>query len=213
MPQLVDVSIESIKEYEKNARINDNAVDKVKESIKEFGFQSPIILDKNNTIIAGHTRLKAAKKLGYKKVPCIIAKNLTPEQVKAYRLADNKTAELAEWDYAILPEELKSLSEFGYDLELIGFTNTELDEIIEGTISNTEEYLQFKIDSQKQVEPDEENDLENFDDLEELEKETEEDEKITVKIIFNTFKEWRKNENEIREMVSSMDANISVKQG
>ena len=138
----MDVSIDAIKEYEKNARINDKAVDKVKESIKEFGFQSPIILDKNNTIIAGHTRLKAAKELGYKKVPCIIAKNLTPEQVKAYRLADNKTSELAEWDFDFLQLELQELLADGFDIDSIGFSSAELDAIVSGAIDDSRQYIQ-----------------------------------------------------------------------
>lgn len=213
MQQIVEIPIGSIKEYERNARINDKAVDKVKESIKEFGFQSPIILDKNKTIIAGHTRLKAAKELGYKKVPCIIAENLTPTQVKAFRLADNKTAEIAEWDYDILPDELKALSECGYDLELIGFTSAELDEIIGGTISSTEEHLQFRIDGQKQDESEEETDFEEPNEIEENEKDIEYDETVIVKIAFNSYKEWRSIEDEIRDLVSNMDAHVSVKMG
>lgn len=103
------LDVENIKNYENNPRHNDNAVDAVAESIKQFGFKVPIIIDKDNIIVAGHTRLKAAKKLGLKTVPCIVADDLTPEQVKAFRLADNKTNELAEWDFAKLELELSEL--------------------------------------------------------------------------------------------------------
>ena len=92
-----------------NPRINDNAVPAVMKSIEEFGFKVPIVIDKNGTIVTGHTRLKAAKKLGMKTVPCIVADDLTPEQIKAFRLADNKVAEAAEWDMELLNEELDGI--------------------------------------------------------------------------------------------------------
>ena len=108
--------------YEHNPRINDNAVDLVANSIREFGFKQPIVIDRNRVIIAGHTRWKAAKELGLKEVPCIMADDLTPSQVKAYRLADNKVAEASEWDYDLLEEELEGIldidmSDFGFDTE------------------------------------------------------------------------------------------------
>lgn len=114
------MSIDKIKPYEKNPRKNDGGVDALANSIKEFGFKSPIIVDKDYTIIAGHTRWKAAKRLKMKEVPVIIASELTESQVKAYRLADNKTAELSQWDDGILLEELDSLVD-DYDMELFGF--------------------------------------------------------------------------------------------
>lgn len=105
--------------YENNPRNNDEAVELVANSIKEFGFRSPIIVDGDGVIIAGHTRLRAAKSLGLETVPVIVAEDLTPEQVKAYRLADNKTAEKASWDFPLLAEELDGLSfdmtDFGFD--------------------------------------------------------------------------------------------------
>lgn len=107
--------------YDKNPRKNDNAVEMVMASIKEFGFKNPIIIDKDNVIIAGHTRLKAAKKLKLKEVPTIQADDLTEEQVKAFRIADNKTAEEAEWDMALLLEELNELKAMDYDTDLTGF--------------------------------------------------------------------------------------------
>ncbi|STX17691.1 ParB-like nuclease domain-containing protein [Lactobacillus acidophilus] len=113
-------SIDEIKPYENNPRDNDDAVDAVANSIKEFGWQQPIVVDNEGVIIAGHTRYKAAKKLGLKHVPVVVADNLTPDQVKAYRLADNKTAELADWDMDLLNDELDQIrdidmSQFGFD--------------------------------------------------------------------------------------------------
>lgn len=115
------VSIDQIKPYENNPRNNDDAVDAVANSIKEFGWQQPIVVDNDRVIIAGHTRYKAAKKLGYKEVPIVVADNLTKEQVNAYRLADNKVGELANWDTKKLDDELQNLldqidmTDFGFD--------------------------------------------------------------------------------------------------
>lgn len=117
--EITTKKIGELKPYKCNPRKNDNAVDAVAASIKEFGFKVPIVIDVNGEIIAGHTRLKAAKKLGLKEVPCVIADDLTPDQIKAFRLADNKTAELAEWDFDLLESELAGLqfdmSEFGFE--------------------------------------------------------------------------------------------------
>ena len=118
--QVVAKSIDEINPYENNPRDNDDAVDAVANSIKEFGWQQPIVVDNGGVIIAGHTRYKAAKKLGLKHVPVVVADNLTPDQVKAYRLADNKTAELADWDMDLLNDELDQIrdidmSDFGFD--------------------------------------------------------------------------------------------------
>lgn len=127
--KLKSYKIEDIKPYKNNPRNNDNAVDYVAKSIQEFGFKVPIIIDKNNVIVAGHTRVKAAKKLGITEVPCIIADDLTEEQVKAFRLADNKAAEKSEWDFTLLENELEQLSniqmqEFGFlDIEQINWDN------------------------------------------------------------------------------------------
>lgn len=104
--------------YENNPRNNEKAVEAVAASIREFGFKVPIIIDRENVIVAGHTRLKAAQKLGLASVPCIVADDLTDEQIKAFRLADNKTAELAEWDFAKLEEEL---AEIEMDMAAFGF--------------------------------------------------------------------------------------------
>lgn len=115
---IINIELKNIKQYEKNPRKNDEAVGPVAESIKEFGFKCPIILDKNNVIIAGHTRYKAAKQLKLKEVPCIVADDLTEEQIKAFRLADNKVGEIAEWDFDLLNMELESIS---FDMSSFGF--------------------------------------------------------------------------------------------
>lgn len=116
-----EINIKDIRPYEKNPRKNNSAVPYVAESIKQFGFKVPIIIDKNNIIVAGHTRYKAAKKLGINTVPVIIADDLTDEQIKAFRLADNKVAEQAEWDIDLLNEELEEIfdidmTDFGFDV-------------------------------------------------------------------------------------------------
>lgn len=111
--------IEKVIPYDKNPRQNDDAVQYVAESIKAFGFVNPILLDANGTIIAGHTRLKAAKQLGLKEVPCVYLDDLNEEQVKAFRLADNKTAEFAEWDEGLLEQELAEILDL--DMSLFGF--------------------------------------------------------------------------------------------
>lgn len=113
--------LEELKPYENNPRNNDEAVDYVANSIREFGFNVPIIIDKDRVIIAGHTRLKAAQKLGIGEVPCIMADDLTPGQVKAFRLVDNKVAELSTWDYNLLDQETAILQQNGFDMEQFGF--------------------------------------------------------------------------------------------
>lgn len=117
-----EIKLKDIKPYGKNPRKNDDAVPYVAESIKQFGFKVPIVIDKNNVIVAGHTRYKAAKKLGFKSVPCIIADDLTDEQIKAFRLADNKVSEKAEWDLDLLDSEIEEIfdidmTDFGFELE------------------------------------------------------------------------------------------------
>lgn len=119
---IVQMRINDLKPYDKNPRKNDGAVDYVAESIKEFGFKVPIVIDKNNVIVAGHTRYKASKKLGFKEVPCIVADDLNEEQIKAFRLADNKVGEFAEWDFDLLNSELDDLIDI--DMELFGFNAT-----------------------------------------------------------------------------------------
>lgn len=119
------MKVADIKPYEKNPRYNDNSVEAVAKSIKEFGFRVPIVVDKNNCIICGHTRWKASKYLGLNEVPVIKATDLSEAKAKAYRIADNKTAELSSWDYDKLQEELKVLD--SADMLDFGFTESELD--------------------------------------------------------------------------------------
>jgi len=117
--QIIYKKTSELKKYKNNPRKNELAVEKVAESIKEFGFRNPILIDKDNEIVCGHTRYDAAKKLGIKEVPCIIADDLTPDQIKAFRLVDNKTNEFAEWDDELLDLEIQDieidLSPFGFE--------------------------------------------------------------------------------------------------
>lgn len=125
--EIVYKSLDEIKEYENNPRQNDEAVEYVANSIKEFGFRNPIILDKDNVIIAGHTRYKASQRLKLKEVPCIYANDLTEEQVKAFRLADNKVGEIAEWDDDLLKIELDDILDI--DMSDLGFDDMDLEEV------------------------------------------------------------------------------------
>ena len=124
--QLIYKKLNDIKQYENNPRKNDDAVKYVAESIKEFGFKVPIVIDKEGVIVSGHTRWKAAKSLNIKEVPCIIADDLTEQQIKAYRLADNKVSEFAEWDFNILNLELDELLDF--DMSTFGFDIDEIED-------------------------------------------------------------------------------------
>lgn len=123
-----ELSISQLHEYDNNPRNNDRAVDAVAESIREFGFKVPIVIDGDNVIVCGHTRVKAAQKLGMETVPCIIADDLTPEQIKAFRLADNKTGEFATWDFNALDKELAELSLNGFDMQRFGFYGDKINE-------------------------------------------------------------------------------------
>lgn len=123
--EIVMRKISEVKPYGKNPRRNDGAVDAVAASIREFGFKQPIVVDTDGVIIVGHTRLKAAKKLGLKEVPVCVADDLSPEKVKAYRLADNKTGELAEWDFLKLNTELDELLGT-ISMEAFGFLTEEI---------------------------------------------------------------------------------------
>lgn len=116
--------------YHSNPRINDHAVDKVASSINNYGFKVPLIIDPQNEVIAGHTRLKAARKLGMEKVPCIIADDLTQAQKKAFRIADNRLAEEARWDTKTLRLEIEELESLGIGVEDMGFSISEIDEML-----------------------------------------------------------------------------------
>lgn len=130
---LVQMKISDLVMYENNPRKNDNAVEAVANSIRSFGFKVPIIIDKNNVVICGHTRVKASKKLGMDEVPCVIADDLNEEQVKAFRLADNKVSELAEWDLDKLAEELQFI-----DMDMLQFGFEDLEESMERDVLEDE---------------------------------------------------------------------------
>lgn len=135
--EIITKKIDELIPYINNPRYNDDAVEYVANSIKEFGFKVPIIIDKNNEIVAGHTRYKASIELGLNEVPCIVADDLTEEQVKAFRLADNKVSEKAEWNFELLDEELADLD---IDMSDYGFENIEIDwDNIEDLSNNTYE--------------------------------------------------------------------------
>lgn len=129
--KIIEKKLSELTPYANNPRLNDGAVDAVAASIKAFGFKVPIIIDKDGVIVAGHTRLKAAQKLGMKTVPCIVADDLTPEQIKAFRLADNKVGELADWDFEKLDLELEELD---FDMTPFGFD--EVGEVGEASANN-----------------------------------------------------------------------------
>jgi DNA modification methylase len=125
------VDINTIKPYKNNPRkLKDSAIEKVAKSIKEFGFRQPIVVDKEKIIVVGHTRYRASKKLGLTNVPITIADNLTPEQINAYRIADNRTNEEAEWDIELLKTELKDLQLKDFDLDLTAFNEDEINNFL-----------------------------------------------------------------------------------
>lgn len=128
--QIVLRPLSDIQPYARNPRINAGAVDAVAKSLKEFGFRQPIVVDSEAVIVCGHTRYLAAKQLGFKEVPVHVAVDLSPEQIQAYRIADNQTASLAEWDYDLLPLELADLQTAEFDLDLLGFGTDELQRLL-----------------------------------------------------------------------------------
>lgn len=142
--------------YVNNPRNNDDAVDAVASSIKNFGFKVPIIVDSNNEIINGHTRLKAAKKLGLETVPVIVADDLTPEQIKAFRLADNKVGEIATWDENALAVELENLdfdmSDFGFEIEDLEVNIENKDDDTEPANLNEKMVIIIEADSDEELE-------------------------------------------------------------
>ena len=130
--KVVNVPVSEIVPYENNPRINEGAVEQLARIIEQFGFRNPAVLNKDKVIIEGHTRLLAVKKLGWETMPCIIATDLTPEQEQALRIADNKIAEIAEWDEDKLKVELAALQEAGFDLSLLAFGDDELSDLLGG---------------------------------------------------------------------------------
>lgn len=127
---VTEVDINSIIPYEHNPRNNEKAVAYVADSIRNFGFKVPIVIDKDNVIVTGHTRYKAALSLNMDTVPCIVATDLTPEQAKAFRIADNKVSEYSKWDETLLSQELKVISELNFDFETLGFQEWEAEQLL-----------------------------------------------------------------------------------
>jgi site-specific DNA-methyltransferase (adenine-specific) len=129
--EIKKIAVGELKEYENSLRNNEQAIDKIITSIKEFGFRVPIIIDEGYEIICGHARLKAAIKMGLTEVPCIIASDLTPDQIKAFRIVENKSAEWSDWNIELLNAELETIeldmTEFGFDFELPDSEPTEDD--------------------------------------------------------------------------------------
>lgn len=142
--KIVYLPIEKIKPYKNNPRDNSKAIKKVAASIDENGFRQPLVLDKNNVIITGHTRFEAAKTLGLEKLPCIIAADMSKEKVKAYRIADNKVAEYSTWNDSLLASEMEALKELGYDLEDTGFSEIEIMELTEDILPEKYDSKEFK---------------------------------------------------------------------
>ena len=130
--QIIELKIGDLKPYENNPRINEGAVESLAEIIQKLGFRNPILVNKDHVIIEGHTRLEACKRLGMETIPCIVEDDLTEEQEKALRIADNKVAEIAEWDEEKLKIEMKWLKDAGFDLSLLTFHDDELDAILGG---------------------------------------------------------------------------------
>lgn len=132
--EIINRKVSELIPYDRNPRKNNEAVKYVKASIEQFGFKVPIVIDADGVIVAGHTRVKAAKELGMKEVPCIVADDLNEEQIKAFRLADNKTAERADWDYGALQFELD-----GIEMDMTQFGFAELSESIDSLFDEHEE--------------------------------------------------------------------------
>ena len=124
---ILNIDIDKIIPYVNNPRNNEEAIDKVASSIQEFGFKVPIVIDKDNVVITGHTRLLASKKLGLKEVPCVVANDLSEAQIKAFRIADNKVSEYSKWDKDLLRIELEGLEEMDFDLDLVNIDYSDFD--------------------------------------------------------------------------------------
>lgn len=132
--EMVEVAVSKLVPYEKNAKQHgEEQIERLKNSIQEFGFVSPCIIDRDYNLIAGHGRLEAAKQLGIEKVPCVFVEGLTDEQRRAYIIADNRLGELGEWNMDLVAEELRSLADAGFDIDLTGFEDYELADFDEET--------------------------------------------------------------------------------
>lgn len=142
---IVYVGMDEITPYENNPRMNDGAVESVAKSIAEFGFKVPIVLDKDYVIVCGHTRYKAAKQLGLTEVPCVIAADLTPKQVKAFRLADNRVSDNSIWDNKKLLEELGDLDDIFTGFELSDVFDNTLDEKDNSALDDNEYGVTYEV--------------------------------------------------------------------
>lgn len=153
MENIININMDKVIPYANNPRNNSKSIDKVASSIKEFGFKQPLVLDKDNVIVVGHTRFEAAKKLGYIEVPCIIADDLTDSQIKAYRLADNKVAESSEWNLDKLELELEELKDIGENMEEYGFLKLqeESEEYIEDQEETIKEKFELLIECENEI--------------------------------------------------------------
>ena len=147
--KIIEMQVDDLHAYENNPRDNEEAVKYVANSIREFGFKVPIIIDKANVIVAGHTRLKAAQQLGLEKVPCIVVDDLDEVQIKAFRLADNKVSEASSWDWSKLEQELDDLSIADFDMSDFGFAlnNDDYDD------ENLDSYFEESPQAKKEKEP------------------------------------------------------------
>lgn len=143
--EIVYKKVSELVPYEKNPRLNENAVDKVAESIKAYGFKVPIVIDKNNVIVCGHTRYNASKKLKLKEVPCIIADDLTDNQIKAFRIADNKVSDFSIWDNKLLLEELDGLGDLFTGFEFSDIFNDILDEKDNEVLDNNKNGVVYEL--------------------------------------------------------------------
>lgn len=143
--EIVNIKVKDLKPYENNPRINDDAVDKVAQSIKEYGFKVPIVIDKNYVVVTGHTRLKAAKKLGLKDVPCVVADDLSEKQIKAFSIADNKVSDYSIWDNKLLLIELKDLDDLFTGFDTSEIFNDVLDESKTDVLDENEEGVIYSI--------------------------------------------------------------------
>ncbi len=151
--QIENRTLSNIKPYKNNPRRSVKTIAKIVTSIKEFGFKQPLVLDKEGVIIVGHSRYLAAKELGLETVPCVIAKELTPHQIRAYRIADNRIAQDGEWDTDLLAIELSEINNSDFDFTKTGFTQAELESLILDPIAGTQSLTSITEDSQKVQDP------------------------------------------------------------
>lgn len=159
--EIINKSINELKPYENNPRDNSQSIDKVAESIKEFGFKVPLVIDKDGVIITGHTRYEASKKLGLTEVPCIIADDLDEKQIKAFRLADNKVSDYSIWDNKKLLEELDELnfeiftgfdmSEIFEDIKELDLMNEDDSSVIDNNDEGVTYVLQYKSQNKETI--------------------------------------------------------------